>query len=64
MKDAVRRELLKRLALLAVAGYVAPKAFVVSEAEAGKKKKRKKRGKKRPPPSQLCVTDPGSGTGF
>ena len=61
MKDAVRRELLKRLALLAVAGYVAPKAFVVSEAEAGK---RKKRGKKRPPPSQLGVTDPGSGTGF
>jgi hypothetical protein len=62
MKDGDRGELLKRSAAVATAGYIAPQALVINEAETKDKDKKKK--KKRPPPSLLGVTNPNLGTSF
>lgn len=58
MQDESRRELMKRLGLIALAGYAAPNVAVVRDALADdddEEERRKK--KKRPPPSGADFDD-------
>lgn len=70
MAESTRRELIKRLAILAAAGYAAPQVLTIRDAEAKKKKKKKKnKGSKKLPPNCFPGTghgvhgDPGSSHG-
>lgn len=67
MEEATRRELMKRLGLVALAGYVAPSVAVVRDALADdddRGKKKRKRKKKRPPPSDFDHDDQGEDDDF
>lgn len=61
MQDKSRRELMKRLGLIALAGYAAPNVAVVRDALADdddeEERKKKRRKKKRPPPSGADFDD-------
>jgi len=57
MAESTRRELIKRLAILAAAGYAAPQVLTIRDAEA--KKEEGNKGSKKLPPG--CF--PGTGDG-